>query len=728
MTADPSSAQDPISAVSTAEIDPRSLSPAHPEERPDADLFFNRELSWLDFDERVLELAEDPTVTLLERLKFAAIYTSNLDEFFMIRVAGLHDQVDAGVNKRLYDGRTSSDTIDAIRERLLALGRRHTTTVMDDLLPALAEHGVRIAAYDEVSGPTREALQARYRRQIFPVLTPLAVGLGRPFPYISNLSLSLAVLVRDPVTGHRTFARVKVPKEMLPRFVQLEGDDVGSGGERIFVALEQVIAANLDRLFPGMEIVDHAVFRVTRDADFEVSDEADDLLRAVEAELRRRRFGEVVRVEVEAGMDPELRSYLTQALEVEERQVYDVAGLIDTEDLWQLVGLDGLEHLGDPPWTPVTQPRLQGEDGEAADLFAVIGAGDVLVHHPYDSFSTSVERFVEQAAVDPDVLAIKMTVYRTSDDTPLVPALIRATERGKQAVCLVELKARFDERNNIGWARALEQAGVHVVYGHPALKTHAKAVLVVRREGDGVRHYVHVGTGNYHPKTARLYTDVGLFTADERIGSDVGDLFNFLTGYARPRRYRKVLVAPSHMRDGIIEEIDRTIEVARAGGRTRIRMKMNSLVDRRCIRALYRAAQAGVPIELNIRGICCLRPGVPGLSEGIRVVSIVGRFLEHSRIFAFERDEDPQMLIGSADLMPRNLDTRVELLAPVEDERLRDDLRDTLDRCFADDTNAWGLEPDGAWIRRTPQGPEPRDVQRELMLRHAARAAEEHGE
>jgi polyphosphate kinase len=724
MTApDPATAQNPISAVETAEIDVAALVAEPPGEPADAELFFNRELSWLDFNERVLELAEDPAVPLMERLKFAAIYCSNLDEFFMIRVAGLHDQVDAGVNKRLYDGRTSDETITALRERLLVLGQRHTRTVTGELLPALSEHGVRIVDYADVSEGERAQLTERYRRQIFPVLTPLAVGLGRPFPYISNLSLSLAVLVRDPVTGHRTFARVKVPKELLPRFVELDGDGV----DRVFVPMEQVIAANLDRLFPGMEIVDHAVFRVTRDADFEVSDEADDLLRAVEAELRRRRFGEVVRVEIEAGMDRDLRRYLTEALEVEERQVYEVEGLLDLQDLWQIVELDGYDELRDPPWTPVTQPRLQDDDGEAPDLFEVIKAGDVLVHHPYDSFSTSVERFVEQAAADPDVLAIKMTVYRTSDDTPLVPALIRATERGKQAVCLVELKARFDERNNIGWARALEQAGVHVVYGHPSLKTHAKSVLVVRREGEGVRHYVHVGTGNYHPKTARLYTDFGLFTDDERIGADVADMFNFLTGYARPRRYREVLVAPAHLRDGIIEEIEKTVAVAEQGGRTRIRMKMNSLVDRRCIRALYRASQAGVPIELNIRGISCLRPGVPGLSESIRVVSIVGRFLEHSRIFSFERDDEQRVLIGSADLMPRNLDTRVELVTPVEDERLRDDLLDALERCFADDTNCWELAADGTWTRRTPQGPEPRNVQRELMLGHAARAAEDHG-
>ncbi len=721
MTApDPTTEQHPISAVATAELDVESLTPDHVERQlADPELFFNRELSWIEFDERVLTLAEDRDVPLMERLKFAAIYASNLDEFFMIRVAGLHDQVDAGVSKPLYDGRTPGETIDAIRARVGDLGDRHSRCVTRELLPGLARHGICVVDWDDVTDADRAALQERYRRQIFPVLTPLAVGLGRPFPYISNLSLSLAVLVRDPLSGHRTFARVKVPKEMLPRFVEVEGRPL------TFVPLEQVIAANLGTLFPGMEIVGHGIFRVTRDADFDVSDEADDLLRAVEAELRRRRFGEVVRVEVDAGMDPSLRTYLTDALEAEARQLYEVEGLLDCEDLWQIVGIDGFDELRDPPWSPVTQPRLQGDDGEPADVLAAIRARDVLVHHPYDSFVTSVERFVEQAVADPDVLAIKMTVYRTSNDTPLVPALIRATERGKQAVCLVELKARFDERANIGWARALEQAGVHVVYGHPALKTHAKAILVVRREGDGVRNYVHVGTGNYHPKTARLYTDFGLFTCDEDIGADVADMFNFLTGYARPRRYRKELLAPAHLRDAILEEIDKTIAAHEAGLHARIRLKMNSLVDRRCIRALYRASTAGVPVELNIRGICCLRPGLPGVSENIRVVSIVGRFLEHSRVFAFERGDEQRVLIGSADLMPRNLDTRVELVTPVEDPRVRDDILDTLERSLCDDTNAWELHPDGTWERRTPQGPEPRSVQRELMLGHAARASEE---
>ena len=682
----------------------------------DPRLYINRELSWIEFDARVLELAEQADQPLLERVKFAAIYTSNLDEFFTIRVAGLHDQVDAGLHDPGPDGRTPSQVIDELRARILALDARLSTCVEHELRPALSERGVRIVGWEEIGTSDRERLAERFRRQIFPVLTPLAVGLGRPFPYISNLSLSLAVLVRDPQTLLTTFARVKVPKELLPRFVPV-GDDLE------LVAMEDLIAAHLDALFPGMEIVEHCSFRVTRDADFEVSDEAADLLEAVETELRRRRFGEVVRLELEQRASPQLRELLVRALEVEERQVYDVEGLLDLTDLWQVVRMPGMSDLRQEPWTPVTQPRLQGDDGQGVDMFATMRAGDVLVHHPYDSFSTSVERFVQQAAVDPDVLAIKMTVYRTSDDTPLVPALIRATERGKQAVCLVEVKARGDERANIQWARSMEEAGVHVVYGHPALKTHAKCVLVVRREGDGARHYVHIGTGNYHPQTARLYTDFGLFTCDPALGLDVADMFNFLTGYGRPRRYRKVFIAPNFLRDGIIAEIEATIAAHEAGRPARVAMKLNSLGDRRCIRALYRASQAGVPVDLNVRGICCLVPGVEGVSENIRVVSVVGRFLEHSRIWAFERDGETTVYIGSADVMGRNLDTRVELLAPIEDPALRHDVLDTLERGLADDTNAWDLASDGSWRRRRT-GPEPRSVQRELMAGHAARAAE----
>ena len=685
----------------------------------DPALYFNRELSWLDFNDRVLQLIEDPDVRLLERVRFAAIYASNLDEFYMVRVAGLHDQVDAGVSTPGPDGRTSSETIDAIREKVIELRERLGSCLRRELLPGLAERSIQIVGWNDLDERQRAAVTESFRRQMFPVLTPLAVGQGRPFPYISNLSLSLAVRLSDPVTGTRTFARVKVPKEVLPRFVPVDR------GATTFVPLEEVIARHLDALFPGMEVVDHDVFRVTRDADFTVSDEADDLLQAVEDELRRRRFGEVVRVEVGAGMSSGLKEELQEALDVEPREVYEVSGLLDLNDLWQIVRLPGFGDLRDPPWTPVTQPRLQEERGEPADVMGAMRAGDILVHHPYDSFSTSVERFVEQAVDDPNVLAIKQTVYRTSDDSPLVPALVQATERGKQAVALVELKARFDERANIQWARALERAGVHVVYGSPGLKTHAKCVLVVRREGDGVRHYVHIGTGNYHPTTARLYTDHGLFTCDPEIGADVADMFNLLTGYARPRRLRKVLLAPTHLRDGMLDQIDRTIAAHRPDAPCRIALKMNALVDPRCIQALYRASQAGVEVLLNVRGICCLRPGVPGVSENIRVVSILGRFLEHSRIFAFQRGgEEPEVFIGSADLMPRNLDTRVELTAPVEDPALRGELLDVLERCFADDTHAWDLEQDGTWRRLVPTGPQPRGVQAELMALHAERAAE----
>jgi polyphosphate kinase len=679
-------------------------------------LYFNRELSWLEFNSRVLELAEDESVALLERVKFLAITSKNLDEFFMVRVAGLHDQIEAGIETPLQDGRTPRATLEAIREVHREHIERQSRCLELELRPALAHHGICIVGVDDVGPDERRALDDRFRHQIFPVLTPLAVGLGRPFPYISNLSLSLGVLVRDPVTNVETFARVKVPKEMLPRFVP-------TGDGFTFVPLEDLIAKHLDRLFPGMEIVDYDVFRVTRDADFTVSDEADDLLQAVEDELRRRRFGDVVRVEVGAGMSPIIREQITQSLEVEPEDVFDVPGLLDLDDLRDIVKVPGHAELRDSPWTPVTQPRLQADDSEKPDVLAAMRRGDILLHHPYDSFTSSVERFVEQAVADPNVLAIKQTVYRTSDDSPLLPSLIRATERGKQAVCVVEVKARFDERANVQWSRAMEESGVHVVYGVPALKTHAKCILVVRREGDGVRHYVHVGTGNYHPKTARLYTDFGLLTCDDRIGADVADMFNFLTGFARPRAYRRALVAPNHMRAGILEEIERTVAAHREGRRARIRMKMNSLVDRACIQALYRASQEGVRVELNIRGICCLRPGVPGVSENIRVISIVGRFLEHSRIYSFEREDDATAYIGSGDLMPRNLDTRVELLAPVRDEALRADLEDTLDRCFEDDVNTWELGEDGTWTRRPTDG-EPRSVQRELMTAHAAQAAE----
>jgi polyphosphate kinase len=696
----------------------------------DPALYINRELSWLDFNDRVLQLAEDERAPLLERVKFCAIYTTNLDEYYMVRVAGLHDQIDAGVDAPSQDGSTPSQTIALIRERVLELGARLSDCFEARLRPALAERGIAVVGVEELDERQRAELAGHFQRVIFPALTPLAVAPGRPFPYISNLSLSLAVLVRDPATDETVFARVKVPTEILPRFVAVAGS--GGSGPVTLVTLEDVIAHHLDALFAGMEIVDCDVFRVTRDADLEVSDDAADLLQAVEDELRRRRFGEIVRVEIGTRCSQRLRDELVELLGVAEDEVYPVAGLLDMGALWQLVKLPGYAELRWPlpddrqPLLGSTHPRLLRHEGERPDVLGAMRDGDLLVHHPYDSFTTSVERFVQQAVADPNVLAIKQTVYRTSDDSPLVPALIDATERGKQAVALVELKARFDERMNIHWAKALEEAGVHVVYGQPALKTHAKCVLVVRREGDGVRNYVHIGTGNYHSATARLYTDFGLFTTDEQIGADVADMFNYLTGFGRPLHYRKVLIAPNQLRDGILAQIERTIASHSRETPGRIMMKMNALVDGRCIRALYEASQAGVQVDLNVRGICCLRPGIPGVSENIRVVSIVGRLLEHSRVYAFERDGEHTIYIGSADLMPRNLDHRVELATPIESPALRAELLDTLERAFADNQNSWELDAEGAWTRRKP-GPDepPRSLQLELAELHSARTAEE---
>jgi polyphosphate kinase len=686
-------------------------------------LYLNRELSWLDFNDRVLQLAEDETVPLLERVKFCAIYTTNLDEYYMVRVAGLRDQIDAGVEKASQDGLIPSETIARIRERVLEQSRRLTDCFEGQLRPALAGHDIQVVGVQDLDEDRRAELARHFQKAIFPALTPLAVAPGRPFPYISNLSLSLAVLVRDPITDQTVFARVKVPTEILPRFVTLRQP---APEPALLVPLEDVIAHHLDALFPGMEIADYDVFRVTRDADLEVSDDAADLLQAVEDELRRRRFGEVVRVEVGASCSEPLREALQSLLRVEDEEIFPVAGLLDMGALWQIVRLPGHTDLREEPIGGITHPRLLRHEGERPDVLGAMREGDLLVHHPYVSFSTSVERFVEQAVADPNVLAIKQTVYRTSDDSPLVPALIDATERGKQAVALVELQARFDERMNIHWAKALEEAGVHVVYGQPALKTHAKCVLVVRREGDGVRNYVHIGTGNYHSATARLYTDFGLFTTDEQIGADVADMFNYLTGYGRPLHYRKVLMAPNQLRDGIIDQIERTVESHSEGSPAHIAMKMNSLVDGRCIRALYAASQAGVRVDLNVRGICCLRPGIPGLSENIRVVSIVGRLLEHSRVYAFERGGEHTIYIASADLMPRNLDHRVELAVPIESAELRAELLDTLERAFADNQSSWDLDGEGMWHRRAPgPGEEPRNLQLELAEIYAARASTE---
>ena len=681
------------------------------EERPE--LFANREISWVDFNDRVLQIAEDDRVPLLERVKFLAIYSGNLDEFFMVRVAGLHDQVDAGIDARGPDGLSAAEALEAVTERSRDLTVRQAHQFEQEVRPALAEAGIEIISCADCSDADLEQLDRHFREQILPVLTPLAVGPGRPFPYISSLSLSLGVWMRDPDSGGEVFSRVKVPKEVLPRFVAI--------GDGKFIPLESAMARHIDALFPGMEILHHDVFRVVRDADFTVSDDADDLLRAVEDELRRRRFGEVVRLEVGASINSDLRRRLVDWLGLEEEQVFDVEGLLDLSDLWQIYGLEGHSDLRDPPWSPVT-PRAFAADGDQkADLFASIREHDLLVHHPYDSFSGSVERLVEQAVDDPDVLAIKLTVYRTSDDSSLVPSLIEAAERGKQAVCLVELTARFDERRNIEWARALEEAGAHVVHGLPGLKTHAKALVIVRRERKGVRRYVHVGTGNYDAKTSRIYEDVGLFTADPEITSDVAELFNSLTGYGRERQYQQVVVAPHGLREWLLERIERAIAAQSEHGDGRIVMKMNSLVDPKCIRALYLASKAGVRVDLNVRGVCCLRPGLEGVSENIRVVSVVGRFLEHARIYAFHGAGEREYWIGSADLMPRNLDNRVELLTPVRSTALQSELEDTLERYLGDDSFAWELEPDGTWRRR--QGAQ-RGAQAELMERAAQRQAE----
>ncbi len=698
--------------------------PAEPSHAPseaidleDSWLYFNRELSWMDFNDRVLQLAEDASLPLLERLKFCAIYESNLDEFYMVRVAGVHDKVVASLTAGGADGIPPVEVLAAVRERAIAQRERLEHRLVGELIPAMAERGIRIVSYAEASAEELAEIDELFNSRVFPALTPLVFGVGRPFPYISNLSLSLLVVLRDPVQDTEVMARVKVPKELLRRYLP-----IGDGST--FVALEDVISHNLEALFPGMEVIGHTLFRVTRDTDYDVADETDDLRRAVEEEIRRRRFGEVIRLELEGELEPRLRERLVSLLGIGPDQVYDV-GWIGMDDLFDIAGVSGFEDLRYPPFSPVTQTRLQAPEGQTMDLLAAIREGDILVHHPYDSFQTSVEAFVRQAVNDPDVLAIKQTVYRTSDDSPLVPALILASERGKQAVCMVELKARFDEQANIRWAKKLEQAGVHVVYGIPALKTHAKCVLIARREGDGVRHYAHIGTGNYNPKTARLYTDLGIFTVDPDICSDIAEMFNYLTGYARPQNYRKALIAPFNIAEGLLAEIDRTIEAHSPERPARIRMKMNSLLDPRTIQALYRASQAGVRIELNVRGICALRPGVEGVSENISVVSVLGRFLEHSRIYCFERPDETRIYTGSADLMPRNLYNRVELIIPVEDEGVRQEMVEILDLSLADNMGAWMLDAEGEWTRRVREPGEPmRDVQATMIERSTSRAVE----
>ncbi|NLD76412.1 MAG: polyphosphate kinase 1 [Acidimicrobiales bacterium] len=659
--------------------------------------FINREQSWLDFNARVLEMAADESIPLLERVKFCAIFSQNLDEFFQVRVAGLTDQLAGGIGRFSPDGLTPGQQLTQVAERVAQLVDRLEHIFLDELVPALASVGIVFSDWNTLDDDDRKYMVDEFETRIFPVLTPLAVDPSHPFPYISDLSLNLAVILQDPASGERLFARVKVPP-VLPRFV------VMPDGER-FVPLEQVIEAHLDRLFPGMVVTESSAFRVTRNVDLTLAEEeADDLLVAVEMELRRRRFGAAVRLEIQADTAPEVRELLVRELDLSEESVHDTLSPLDLGGLFALMDLDRPDLKLDP-WQPVTQLRLQSPEGDKVDLFSVISDGDVMVHHPYDSFSSSVEEFVRQASRDPKVLAIKLTLYRTSGDSSIVKSLVRAAERGKQVAALVELKARFDEAANIGWARALEQAGVHVTYGLVGLKTHTKTVLVVRDEGAGVRSYCHIGTGNYNSKTAKLYEDIGILTADPSVASDLHQLFNYLTGYGRNVEYEKLLVAPHPLRERLLELIRQEIDSPAGSGR--ITMKMNSLVDPASIDALYEASRSGVQVDLVVRGICCLRPGVPGLSENIRVRSIIGRYLEHSRIYSFANGAGvgiPLTYIGSADLMPRNLDRRIEALVPVIDPDLHRRVDEILEVNLTDDRLAWSLDADGVWRKVSGDG------------------------
>jgi polyphosphate kinase len=678
-----------------------------------AERLLNRELSWLDFNSRVLDLAADAEVPLLERVKFCSIFSSNLDEFFMVRVAGLMGQAATGFPVRSPDGRMPSVVLAEIRERVRDLTATQAKLWNRELRPALEEEGIAIKRIVECDERETAELERRFEREIYPVLTPLAVGPGQPFPYISGLSLSLGLFVKDLDSGEERFARVKVP-EGLPRFLPV-------GEEGSLVPLEATISHFLAWLFPQMEISETAVFRVTRDADFAVSDEADDLLEAVELEVQRRRFGDVVRLEVSESMSTRMLARLMAGLGIDEEQVYRAQGLLGLKDLAQIAAFDRPE-LKDDPWVPRT-PEVFVDSSGATALFDAIARADTLVHHPYDSFETSFQQFVMEAATDPAVTALKTTVYRTSDESPLVPALVQSAEAGKQSVCLVELKARFDESRNIEWSRALERAGVHVVYGFPNLKIHAKMTLIVRREDEGLRRYVHLGTGNYHAMNARIYEDFGLFTADDDIAADVADLFNYITGFGRPQRFRKLLVAPFDLRTRLIAEIRAVAQAAAAGKSAWIRIKVNALTDEAVIGELYRAAQEGAQVDIVARSICSLRAGVPGLSEGIRVRSVLGRFLEHSRLFVFHAGKKTTYFLGSADLMPRNLDHRLEVVAPVDDPALQQRLKATFDILLADNNSAWELQSDGGWRRLRPKKDETeRDAQSAFMRAARPRA------
>ena len=689
---------------------PGTVQTSESEALPD-DRYLNRELSWLDFNARVLALAADPSLALLERAKFLAIFASNLDEFYMVRVAGLKRRDEMGLSVRSADGLSPREQLRRIGERTQQIASRHARVFMEDVRPALADEGIIVVTWAQLDDDERGRLSTYFQDQVFPVLTPLAVDPAHPFPFVSGLSLNLAVTVRQPEDGTQHFARIKVP-DNVDRFVEL-GPREGGAAIR-FLPMEELIAAFLSMLFPGLEIVEHHAFRITRNADFEVEEDRDeDLLQALERELARRRFGSPVRLEVADDMTENMLELLLRELDVHPGDVIQVPGLLDMSSLWQIYGVDRPD-LKDPPFVPATPPAF-GERETPKSIFSTLRDGDVLVHHPYDSFSTTVQRFIEQAAADPNVLAIKQTLYRTSGDSPIVSALIDAAEAGKQVVALVEIKARFDEQANIKWARALEQAGVHVVYGLIGLKTHCKTCLVVRREGSTIRRYCHIGTGNYNPKTSRLYEDVGLLTASPDIGADLTDLFNSLTGYSRKMSYRNLLVAPYGVRRGIVERIEREIAAHREGADAGIRLKANALVDEQVIDALYRASQAGVRVEVVVRGICALRPGA-GFSENVTVRSILGRFLEHSRIIHFRAIDE--FWIGSADMMHRNLDRRVEVMAQVKDPRLSDQLNDVFESALDPTTRCWELGPDGHWTASPREGETVRDHQVSLMERH----------
>ncbi len=680
----------------------------------DPSLYVSRELSWLEFNDRVLEEALDDTNPLLERLKFIAIYGTNLDEYFMIRISALKQQVEAEIHFRSDDGKLPEEHLSAISKHLRASLERQTACLHGDLFPALERYGIKIVPYAALGDVTRAGLQRMYEERVFPILTPLAIDRGHPFPYISNLSLSLAVeLEEDSADGPIThFARLKIPNS-IPRFVPVEG---APDGQRVYIYLEDLISHNLSGLFPGMKVRASYLFRVTRDADLILQeDEADDLLRAIESELRKRRFGEPVRLEVAAGMPRHVREKLLEALSLATSDCYEIDGMLATSDLWGLVNLD-LPELHDPPFTPSIPARLIGVE----DIFAVIRDGDLLLQHPYESFDPVVQ-FLHQAAKDPRVLAIKQTLYRTSGNSPVVSALIEAAENGKQVAVLIELKARFDEENNIHWARNLERVGAHVVYGFAGLKTHGKVTLVVRDEPDGIRRYVHFGTGNYNDKTARMYTDLSYFTCRSELGADATQLFNALTGFSKRSTYERLLVAPQGLRTKMTALIDREAEHAREGRPSGIVAKLNAISDAQIVQALYRASQAGVPIDLIVRGMCILRPGIPGVSETIRVRSILGRFLEHSRIFAFENGGDREMYIGSADWMGRNLDRRVETVVPILDAGIRAQIAEILDVFLADNVKARIELPDGTYARaRRPEGDDPVVAQQIFLKRYEA--------